>query len=393
LNENTKYKKQMTKKKITSSTSAPTPAKGRKPKGGKLISKTSIISTNDSPLGNIILHLKCSLDDLEKYNENYNKQMTDPMLYTPIIPPEIQTYDTTELHYNYIEENAEKIQSINKENFAYINTPHSSFICSFCNKPNEFGAGCGGGGGGTEGVGGVGGVGGACCESTKEPEENTVFKNSDENTASNSFYQEEPDISVVNQKLKALKIQLMKNKINDKKAACFWCSYDFDNPECYIPSYEIDNSICGYGSFCRPECAVAYLMKESIDDTTKFERYNLINQIYGKIYNYKKNVKPAPNPFYLLDKYYGNLTIEEYRKLLKSNHLLMIVEKPLTRIFPELHEDTDDFSVSNSNYKLSSGSIGAGSNTNETQYKVKKNGEKKATKTKTSIIQEHFGLS
>jgi hypothetical protein len=131
-------------------------------------------------------------------------------------------------------------------------------------------------------------------------------------------------------------------------------------------------------------------MKEPIDDTTKFERYNLINQIYGKIYNYNKNIKPAPNPFYLLDKYYGNLTIEEYRKLLKSNHLLMIVDKPLTRVFPELHEEIDDFSLVNAGNKYDSGS----NKTNgEIQYKVKKSSDKKNEKSKTSIIHEHFGLA
>ena len=34
----------------------------------------------------------------------------------------------------------------------------------------------------------------------------------------------------------------------------------------YIPKYDMDQEIFGYGSFCRPECAAAYLMKENIDD-------------------------------------------------------------------------------------------------------------------------------
>ena len=259
------------------------PLKGRKPRGGKLISKTMAIQNTELSIGNIILHLKCSLNDLEEYNENYNKQLSDPLLYNPIIPPEIQTYDTniSELHYNYIEDNIDK--------YAYSEKP--TFTTSYNNKESK-------------------------------PKDN------------------------------------------------------------------------------RPECAVAYLMKETIDDTTKFERYNLINQIYGKIYNYKKNIKPAPNPYYLLDKYYGNLSIEEYRKLLKSNHLLMIVEKPLTRIFPELHEDPDDFSVSNSCHSKPFSSVNNGINginlnngsNGETQYKVKKSNDNKNTKTKTSKIQEHFGF-
>ena len=53
-----------------------------------------------------------------------------------------------------------------------------------------------------------------------------------------------------------------------------------------------------------------------------WERYALLNNIYGKVYNYETNIKPAPSPFYTLDKYYGNLTIQEYRKLLKNDTLL-----------------------------------------------------------------------
>ena len=57
--------------------------------------------------------------------------------------------------------------------------------------------------------------------------------------------------------------------------------------------------------------------------------------------NYKKNIKPAPDPHYLLDKFFGNLTIQEYRKLLKTEHLLLVVDKPMTRVLPELFEDND----------------------------------------------------
>jgi hypothetical protein len=68
----------------------------------------------------------------------------------------------------------------------------------------------------------------------------------------------------------------------------------------------------------------------------------MINNIYTKIYDYKKNIKPAPNPYYTLDKYYGNLSISEYRKLLQYDRILFIIEKPLTKITPELHDENDD---------------------------------------------------
>ena len=156
----------------------------------------------------------------------------------------------------------------------------------------------------------------------------------------------------INTKIKQLKIGLYKNTKQNKKSACFWCTYDFDNPPCYIPKYENDKSIVGYGSFCTPECASAYLMNESLDDSTKFERYHLLNKVYAKIYNYSKNINPAPNPYYLLDKYYGNLTIQEYRKILKSGRTFIILEKPFTRFLPELHEDNEDIGLNyNSNCK------------------------------------------
>ena len=118
-------------------------------------------------------------------------------------------------------------------------------------------------------------------------------------------------------------------------------------------------------------------MNENIDNATKFERYHLLNFIYSKIYNYKKNIKPAPNPLYLLDKFYGNLNIQEYRHLLKNERLLLIVEKPLTRMLPELHEDNDEFML-NTNSIPSSG-----------KYKIRKNIKNQS---KTDILNENFNL-
>ena len=56
-----------------------------------------------------------------------------------------------------------------------------------------------------------------------------------------------------------------------------------------------------------------------------WHRASLLNIIYGEIYNYEKSIKPAPNPFYTLDKYYGNFTISEWRKLLNNDRLIMVI--------------------------------------------------------------------
>lgn len=189
---------------------------------------------------------------------------------------------------------------------------------------------------------------------------------------------DEQDVSkIIHEKLKNLQLNLHINNISDKKSACFWCSHEFDNPPIHIPKFLLNDSYHVYGCFCSPECAVAYLMEENIDSSTKFERYHLLNQIYTKVYDFNKNIKPAPNPFYTLDKFYGNLTISEYRKLLAHDRLLFIVDKPLTRILPELHEDNSDF-------LLKTKGIPSG------KLRIKKRNQKSS---KSSIVYEKFGSS
>ena len=149
-------------------------------------------------------------------------------------------------------------------------------------------------------------------------------------------------------KLKTLSYNLHTNNISDKKSSCFWCTCSFDSPPIHIPKFKLDNTYKCYGNFCSPECGVAFLFDEHIDTSTKFERFHLMNHIYCKIYDYKKNIKPAPNPYYTLDKFMGNLSIQEYRKLLENERLLLVVDKPLSRSLPELYEDNDDFIIKNS---------------------------------------------
>lgn len=163
--------------------------------------------------------------------------------------------------------------------------------------------------------------------------------NSDDNLLSDS---DDVDIKLIWEKLAKLKQNLKINNVSDKKSACFWCTYKFDNPAIYIPKCYIDKTLEVYGCFCSPQCAVSYLKNENIDNSTRWERYSLINNVYGTIYNYKKNIKPAPDPYYTLDKYYGNLDIKEYRKLLQNQTLLLVVDKPMTKITPEIYEDNNE---------------------------------------------------
>ena len=133
------------------------------------------------------------------------------------------------------------------------------------------------------------------------------------------------------------------NNCNDKKSNCFWCTCSFDTQIIYIPKNIRSNNYEVYGYFCSPECASSYLFGENITDSVKYERYQLLNYIYGKIYNYNEIIKLAPSPYYILDKYLGDLTIQEYRRLLTYDRVLLFTDKPLTKIYPELHEDNKKF--------------------------------------------------
>jgi hypothetical protein len=291
--------------------------RGRKPKGGKIIQQIVPLNNNKETKPNIILHLKCSLKDLQTNISNNS---------------DISGFDfknSTQLSYDN------------------VSTDSNIFYQKYNTNDN------------------------VSVTQTKTVEDDTDYEDDNKSVKEN-------DIRDVWKKLKVLEHNLHINNICDKKSACFWCTYEFDNPPVYIPKHYIKGSYQVYGCFCSPECATAYLMEENIDSSSKFERYHLINHIYTKIYDYNKNIKPAPNPYYMLEKYYGNLSIQEYRALLRNERLFLIVDKPLTRILPELHEDNDDFIINNKIIP---------SNT----YQIKKKLQKKQTK--TNILSERFGLS
>uniref|UniRef100_A0A6C0HCR9 MYM-type domain-containing protein n=1 Tax=viral metagenome TaxID=1070528 RepID=A0A6C0HCR9_9ZZZZ len=303
--------------------------RGRKPKGGKIVQQITPTTVEKESRPNIILHLKCSLKDLTSsgdHNSNFTTATVDP--------------------YNFECNNEFSYELLNNSNFT---NNESVFSVQNTNQNQN-----------TNKIYAI---------------KDTNYSNDDDEII-NANTNETRELW---RKLKILEQDLHINNISDKKSACFWCSCDFDSPPIYIPKHFIKDSYHVYGCFCTPECGVAYLMEENIDSSTKFERYHLMNHIYSKIYEYKKNIKPAPNPHYMLDKYYGNLTIQEYRALLRSERLFLIVDKPLTRILPEFHEDNDDFIINNKIIPSNN-------------YQVKKRLQKKIPQTKSNILNEKFGI-
>ena len=320
--------------------------RGRKPKGGKIVPTQLPVNSVIVDKPNILIHLKCSLQDLHLLEKNTigTYQFTPNNISNEFLKLEQNTSDT-QFNDNYflLEPQTDTFNVSNEQQFTFTNstpltystnippqslnisTPH---VCSNSQSCK--------------------------CETTAQLAKKILCK-----------------------KINDLSVNLHKNNI-DKKSACFWCTYDFDTPVIYIPKYNILDQYYVYGCFCAPECAFAYLMNENIDTATKFERYQLLNYIYKSLYNYTNNIKPAPNPYYMLDKFYGNLSIQEYRSLFQTDRLFLIVDKPLTKMMPELVEDNDEFIL---NKKL----IPSGN------YQIKR-GSTKKNENKKDILTEHFHL-
>ena len=277
----------------------PKKKRGRKPRGGKIVevlpnnNQITIIKTN------VILHLKCKLIDLDdtKFISNISY---DPDV-NEIIP--YNQEDPNSLNYNSnLDLNQEAVYSQIQQNYHETNN----------------------------------------CETNNCEMNNYEMNNCEMNKCEmNKCEMNKCEMNNINKKLNELTSKLHINNMYDKKSACFWCTHSFDNVPIYIPKHEINGVFSCYGCFCSPECAVAFLFEETLDTAARFERYSLLNRIYCKIYNYSKNIIPAPSPLYTLDKFFGTLTIQEYRKQLNSDRLLLIIDKPLTRILPEIFEDSN----------------------------------------------------
>lgn len=274
---------------------------------------------------NVILHLKCTVKDIENYIRNRNS--TNEIQYNPNIAQDIVPFDGTYMaqYDDNKNESPDMIPNANTNN-------NNANICmaNYCPK----------------------------CDS----------RNLHHNTTNSDDFTE---------KIKTLKVQYYKNEIPDKKVDCFWCTYPFDNDPYYILQQGTSNDILGHGSFCSPPCAVAFLFKNmNWDDSAKIDSYQLMNYKYTSHSNNNSQIKPACSPFYFLDKYLGNLSIQEFRKLSNSNCNYVCIDKPVTRILPEIHEESDK-----------TASTGIRGN-----YKVKKQSEKKEKENRNDIIKNNFGI-
>lgn len=273
-------------------------------KSANNISENNIVSSTN--VNNTMKSATSSDESIRPFNEVLNNNASSSLfqVYDPVIPmiPVPKTGEQTNSNNFFTNLNETTPYTKTSTNHTFLNNVYSSDINSYSND----------------------------------------YDDGDDNSCSSKNERE------IWKKINQLKLSFHKSDIcnnmgGTQRSACFWCTCEFDSPAIYIPKSLSKDVYNVYGCFCSPECGAAFLMNENIDTSTRFERYHLLNSLYGKIYKYEKSIKIAPNPFYLLNKYYGNLTIQEYRKLFQSDQMIYVVNKPLTHILPELYEDNNDF--------------------------------------------------
>ena len=314
--------------------------RGRKPKGGKIMTNIASSISDVSEIPNIILHLKCHMSDLKMndtiVNYDYSPSIEDIQSYTPasniISCSDIISNCNADEGYDNIHDD-DYLNNNNKIDHTHISSTCQNTITTLNPLTHQTN----------------------CNHTCRNTDISNPHANLECTTATTKPLN--ASTNVINEKMsKDIMKKINKLKISfhnsepvqskgNHRSACFWDTCDFDTQICYIPTSIINDTFQVYGCFCSPECAIAYLLKEHIDTSTKFERLHLIQLLYGGIYQYGKGLKPAPSPQFLLDKYYGNLTIQEYRQLFKGQQMIYVVNKPLTHILPELYEDNNDFLV------------------------------------------------
>ena len=107
--------------------------------------------------------------------------------------------------------------------------------------------------------------------------------------------------------------------------ACFWCCHTFTNRPVVLPIRDTGEYLQVTGNFCCPECATAYLFDMRQDSHTRWEQLALLYRVYGEACQGKINPAPTRN---VLKHFGGNLTITEYRGIIRSHKVRIDVHLP-----------------------------------------------------------------
>jgi hypothetical protein len=118
---------------------------------------------------------------------------------------------------------------------------------------------------------------------------------------------------------------------------CLWCCEEFDNEPYGIPMSKQGDTFQMFGNFCSPQCAAAYIFDQNDNTNELWERYSLLNFLYGSA---KDKINIAL-PRLALKKFGGPFTIDEWKKKSKCK-CYKVIMPPMISIIPTLEEITID---------------------------------------------------
>ena len=106
---------------------------------------------------------------------------------------------------------------------------------------------------------------------------------------------------------------------------CFWCIHAFDNQPCIIPEREEKGTWRVYGNFCCPECAVSYLLNETMDPHVRWERMALLHRLYDPDGISRIFPSPARESLRVFG---GPMTIESFRSTVRAKKVRVDIHMP-----------------------------------------------------------------
>lgn len=106
---------------------------------------------------------------------------------------------------------------------------------------------------------------------------------------------------------------------------CFWCIHAFENQPCIIPEREDKGLWRVYGNFCCPECAVSYLLNETMDPHVRWERMALLHRLYDPEGISRIFPSPARESLKVLG---GPMTIESFRATVRAKKVRVDIHMP-----------------------------------------------------------------
>jgi hypothetical protein len=129
--------------------------------------------------------------------------------------------------------------------------------------------------------------------------------------------------------------------------ACFWCAHSFAGAPCIIPEREVYGTYNVYGNFCCPECAMSYLLTESLDPHVRWERMALLQRIYDTEGTGRIFPAPARESLALFG---GPMSIEVFRATVRGGKVRVDIHMPpMVSILG--HIDTKPIDFFNTNLK------------------------------------------